>query len=138
MKFSEKLKKVMQDLNLNQKQVREMTGKSKGAISMYLNDKSVPTQETQSDIAVSLGLPADYFADGVTQEPKKVAIKQCDGIESLPIPEAARLLHMNHATVRKGLQQGVFPWGYAVHTSENRWSYFINAKRFAEIEGVVI
>ena len=31
----------------------------------------------------------------------------------------------------------VFPWGYAIHTSEHRWSYFINAKRFAEIEGVI-
>lgn len=38
----------------------------------------------------------------------------------------------------KGLQQGVFPWGYAVHTSDNRWSYFINAKRFAEVEGIAL
>lgn len=49
---------------------------------------------------------------------------------------AAKLLGMNHNSVRMGLQQGVFPWGYAVHTSENRWTYFINAKRFAEIEGI--
>ena len=34
-------------------------------------------------------------------------------------------------------QSCVFPWGYAIHTSEHRWSYFINAKRFAEIEGVI-
>lgn len=38
----------------------------------------------------------------------------------------------------KGLQQGVFPWGYAVHTSGNRWAYFINAKRFAETEGITL
>lgn len=31
---------------------------------------------------------------------------------------------------------GVFPWGYAIKTSANRWTYFINAKRFAEIEGI--
>lgn len=37
---------------------------------------------------------------------------------------------------RKGLKQGIFPWGYAIHTSENHWVYFINANRFAEIEGV--
>lgn len=34
--------------------------------------------------------------------------------------------------------EGVFPWGYAIHTSDNRWVYFINAKRFAEIEGVKV
>ena len=45
---------------------------------------------------------------------------------------------LNAETVRKGLQQGVFPWGYAVHTSDNRWSYFINAKRFAEVEGIAL
>ena len=61
MKFSEKLKKAMQELNLNQAQVVGLTGKSKGSISMYLNDKTVPSEQTQSDIAVSLGLAADYF-----------------------------------------------------------------------------
>ena len=45
---------------------------------------------------------------------------------------------MNHETVRKGLRQGVFPWGYAIKTSENHWVYFINAKKFAEIEGIAV
>ena len=58
-------------------------------------------------------------------------------IPRLDINEAAKMLGMNHNTVRKGLQQGVFPWGYGIRTSENRWVYFINAKRFAEIEGIV-
>ena len=55
-------------------------------------------------------------------------------VDRLDVRIAARMLQMGHETVRKGLQQGVFPWGYAVHTSENSWVYFINAKRFAEIE----
>ena len=52
--------------------------------------------------------------------------------------EAAVFLGMDKGTVRKGLQQGVFPWGYAIKTSENRWAYFINANRFAEIEGISV
>ena len=52
--------------------------------------------------------------------------------------EAAVYLGMDKGTVRKGLQQGVFPWGYAVKTSEHRWAYFINANRFAAIEGVSV
>lgn len=59
-------------------------------------------------------------------------------IPRLDVTKAAKLMGMNHNTVRKGLQQGVFPWGYAVHTSDNRWSYFINAKRFAEVEGIAL
>ena len=52
--------------------------------------------------------------------------------------EAAVIMGIDKGTIRQGLQQGVFPWGYAVKTSQNRWTYFINAKRFAEIEGVAI
>lgn len=52
------------------------------------------------------------------------------------VEDAAKLLSMNQNTVRKGLQQGVFPWGYAIKTSENRWTYFINARSFSEIERI--
>lgn len=136
MTFSEKLKKVMQELNLKQNQVCSMTGKSKGSVSQYLSGKQIPSEDTQAEIAVALGLTPDHFKDSekaviVPREVKSV-------IPRLDVGVAAKLLGMNHNTVRKGLQQGVFPWGYGIHTSDNRWVYFINAKRFAEIEGVVI
>lgn len=137
MKFSEKLKKAMQDLNLNQAQVVGLTGKSKGSISMYLNDKTVPSERTQSDIAVSLGLAPDYFEQEYIQQSFIRKVK--DGsVPELDVKVAAKMLGMNHNTVRKGLQQGVFPWGYAIRTSEHRWVYFINALRFSDIEGVKI
>ena len=136
MKFSEKLKQAMQELNLSQSQVVGLTGKSKGSISMYLNDKTTPSDKVQSDIAVSLGLAPDYFEQGNTGT---VIQKVKNGyIPELDVKVAAKMLGMNHNTVRKGLQQGVFPWGYAIHTSEHRWVYFINAQRFAEIEGVQV
>lgn len=109
---------------------------SKGSISMYLNDKTTPSEQVQSDIAVSLGLTPDYFEQEetpVTFKPSKCE----DGIPTLTVHEVAKLMHKHTNTIALGLQQGVFPWGYAIHTSEHRWSYFINAKRFAEIEGVI-
>lgn len=136
MTFSEKLKKAMQDLSITQKQLVGMTGKSKGSISMYLNDKTVPSEQVQSDIAVSLGLAPDYFE----QDENPVIFKpsKCEGgIQTLTVHEVAKLMHKHTNTIALGLQQGVFPWGYAIRTSEHRWSYFINAKRFAEIEGVI-
>lgn len=45
MKFSEKLKQAMQQLGINQAQVVGLTGKSKGSISMYLNDKTTPSEQ---------------------------------------------------------------------------------------------
>ncbi len=136
MKFSEQLKEAMQQLGINQSQVVGMTGICKSSISQYLSDINIPTEERQKHIAVSLGLAPDYFS----KENKQVVAfsKQAlnEGIQRLDVMVAAKILGMTHTTVRKGLQQGVFPWGYAIKTSANRWTYFINAKRFAEIEGI--
>ncbi len=136
MKFSEQLKAVMQQLGINQSQVVGMTGIGKSSISQYLSDSNVPTEERQKHIAVSLGLAPDYFS----KENKQVVAfsKQAlnEGIQRLDVMVAAKILGMTHTTVRKGLQQGVFPWGYAIKTSANRWTYFINARRFAQIEGI--
>ena len=140
MKFAEKLKKAMQELNLNQRQVVTMTGKSKGSVSQYLSGKQIPSEDVQSAIATSLGLASDYFTGMDKEElPVMPPIEVKAGtIPKLDVTKAAKMMGMNHNTVRKGLQQGVFPWGYAVHTSDNRWSYFINAKRFAEVEGITL
>lgn len=139
MMFNEKLKKAMQDLGISQAQLVGLTGIGKSSISQYLSGKNTPTEERQKNIAVSLGLAPDYFEkdDAETVVMPKEALEN-GAIRRLDVQDAARLLGMNHNTVRKGLQQGVFPWGYAIHTSENRWAYFINARRFAEIEGCAV
>ncbi len=135
----------MKQLGLNQAQVAGITGKSKGSISMYLSGGTIPPQKVQGDIATSLGLAPDYFE----QEDAQVAIMSraamTEGKIKRMLPEeAAFYLGMDKGTVRKGLQQGVFPWGYGIVTSidpstgKKHWAYFINARRFAEIEGVVI
>lgn len=134
MNFNEKLKQAMQQLGINQAQLVGMTGIGKSSISQYLSGKNVPSEERQKNIAVSLGLAPDYFKQGVVVA--TVTKADGNGVPKLDVQIAAKLLGMNHNTVRKGLQQGAFPWGYAIHTSENRWSYFINATRFEEIEGI--
>lgn len=139
MRFAEKLRNAMQELGLNQAQVCGLTGKSKGSISQYLSSKQIPSEKVQSEIATSLGLSSDYFMKSDEKVCVLPALEVRDKvIPKLEIEKAAELLQISHITVRKGLQQGVFPWGYAIHTSANRWVYFINAKRFAEIEGIAI
>ena len=61
MSFSEKLKKAMHDLELNQRQVCGLTGKSKGSVSQYLSGKQIPSEAVQRDIAIALGLAEDFF-----------------------------------------------------------------------------
>lgn len=135
--FSQRLKQAMKELNLTQSQVCSLTGKSKASISQYLSNKQIPPESVQISIATALGLSSDYFSK--PDEPINILphFETRSGIiEKLDVEDAAKIMQINHNTVRKGLRQGVFPWGYAIHTSENRWVYFINARRFAEIEGV--
>jgi hypothetical protein len=137
MNFNEKLKQAMQDLHITQAQVVGMTGIGKSSISQYLSGKNVPTEERQKSIAVSLGLDADYFTQDAPVA--KVNIKaDGDSVPRVDVAVVAKLMHMNHNTIRKGLQDGVFPWGYAIKTSENRWCYFINAVSFQEIEHITL
>lgn len=136
MMFGEKLKKAMQQLGINQAQVVGMTGCSKGSVSQYLSGKQTPSADRQRNIAVSLGLSPDYFEQDA---PIVKMMKQgCGVIQEIRTGDAGKLMRMNHETVEKGLIQGVFPWGYAIQTSGNRHRYFINARRFAEIEGIEV
>ena len=51
--------------------------------------------------------------------------------------EAAKKLDMNPQTLRLALQQGLFPFGVAVKTSENRYTYKIFTNRLEKyLEGV--
>ena len=45
------------------------------------------------------------------------------------VEQAAKKLGMSTQTLRLALRQGLFPFGVAVKTSENRWTYYINSAR---------
>jgi hypothetical protein len=53
------------------------------------------------------------------------------------VSEAAKKIGMNTQTLRLALQQRLFPFGVAVKTSENRWTYYINETRLEQyLEGM--
>ena len=52
------------------------------------------------------------------------------------VEEAAKRLQMNPQTLRLALQQGLFPFGVAVKTSSNRYTYKIFTNRLEKyLEG---
>lgn len=141
MRFSEKLREAMRQLGINQAQVAGMTGKSKGSVSMYLNGNTIPPEDVQRDIAMSLGLSPDYFEQ---EEPVLSLLGKCGVIPKLLPEDVAKLMRMDKKNVRLGLQQGVFDWGYGIMTGVNpdtgkeRWTYFINATAFARKECIEV
>lgn len=122
----------MKERNMNQVQLAGLTGKSKATVSQWLSGKQTPTEDGQTRIAKAIGLPEDYFwkEDSVIH-----MVKKADSVEKLLPKDAARLLGISVKSVSIGLQRGVFPWGYGINTGRS-WVYFINARRFAEIEGI--
>ena len=53
------------------------------------------------------------------------------------VDTAAKKLGMRTQTLRLALQQRLFPFGVAVKTSENRFTYYVNPKRLEKyLEGV--
>lgn len=53
------------------------------------------------------------------------------------VSKAAKKLEMNTQTLRLALQQNLFPFGVAIRTSENRYTYYVNEKRLERyLEGV--
>ena len=51
------------------------------------------------------------------------------------VQEAAQLIGLPEQAIRVGLQQKVFPWGYAIKR-KNSYAYYINADKLIETEGL--
>lgn len=131
MRFGDKLKKLMAELEISQKQLSDMTGIGKSSVSQYLSGRNEPSEARRRQIAAALGVQEDYFemfdpAAEITQ----------DDCVNVPVPVAAALMGKSRAWVMQGLQDGVFPWGYAVRMK--KWSYFISSVKFTEHTGIPV
>lgn len=131
MRFKERLKNLMDELGVNQTKLSELTGIGKSSISQYLSGKNEPSEERRKEIALALGVQTDYF-----EKIESVADISQDSCVNLPVPVAAKLMGKSKQWVMQGLQDGVFPWGYAVKMS--KWSYFISSVKFAEYTGIQV
>lgn len=79
---------------------------------------------TGSSIEELMGIASD---DEVQRA--KMAVAE---VLDVPVEMVAELMHKDADFVRDGLQQGVFPWGYAVNSSTtSEWEYYISSVRLA-------
>lgn len=124
MSFEQKLINVMKTQNLNQKDLVLRTGISKTTISGWLRGAANPAPERQRQVAQALGLPIDYFDDNRNQL-----------IPKMTVEEVAYIMGISPPTIRSGLKNQVFPWGYAIETENGAWVYWINRNKFFKIEG---
>ena len=55
---------------------------------------------------------------------------------SMTVQEAAELMKKSPTFIRIGLQRNILPFGYAVKTGKERYSYFISREKFTEATGI--
>ena len=55
---------------------------------------------------------------------------------SMTVQEAARLMNKSQDFIRIGLQRNILPFGYAIKTGKERYSYFISREKFKEATGI--
>mgnify|MGYP001028214104 FL=1 len=131
MRFAKKLENLMKDLGISQTKLSNLTNIGKSSISQYLSGKNEPTEERKKQIALALGVQEDYFNDfDIT------ATIQENSVVNVPILLIAKLMGKSKEWVAQGLQDGVFPWGYAVKLKQ--WSYFVSSAKFTEYTGIEI
>ena len=131
--YGNNLKRVMEEKGITPAELSKETGIGRSSLSQYLHGKNIPTETRKAQIAYALGVDPKELEAEVTQV---CEIPKIPKIPRISVERAAVIMGMSHETVRKGLRQGVFPWGYGILTSDNQWCYFINAKSFAEKEGL--
>ena len=96
-----------------------------------MSGRNEPSEERRREIARKLGVQEDYFEKfGPITE---IVQDECVNV---PVIVAARLMGKSKEWVAQGLQDGVFPWGYAVKMG--KWSYFISSVKFTEYTGITV
>lgn len=121
--FKQKLKRLISDIS--RKTFLEKTNIPPSTLSIWLTSDVEPDPDRQIKICKALGLPDGYFF-----RDEKLPVRTSN---NMTVTEAAKLLGCSVEFIHRGLQQRVFPWGYAVECNEH-WAYYINGPKLREIE----
>lgn len=92
MSFANKLKGLMEELDLTQAKVSDLTGIGRSSISQYVSGKNEPSKERRKEIARSLGVQDNYF-----EEYDPVATVQYNSTVNLPVELVAKLMQRDWA-----------------------------------------
>ena len=98
--FKDRLKKIMEEKGLNSAAVSSMTGIGASSISQYLSGKVNPPDKKKEQIALALGVDADFFKRGDIDD--SIA---ASGYRLLP-KTAAQLMGISREALYQGLRDG--------------------------------
>lgn len=129
MSFATRLKQVMEEREVKPVELAAMIGKGKSSVSQYLSGKNVPKHDVQEKIAEVLDCTVEYL-----NEETALNDHTKNGLYSVPIPLAAKILGKSDQFVRTALQVGTAPFGFAA-MKRTKWSYHISPSKLKEYVG---
>lgn len=128
MSIASNLKQQMTAHDLSAAQLAEISGVSKGAISIYLKGHTKPADEILAKLAYALRCTTEDL-----EKPRQIRQRGCN----VPVETAARIMGKPAQWLRIMLQQERLPFGFADRRDgSNRYSYYINQADFEAFVGV--
>ena len=126
MSFANNLKAIMQEQNLSQTDLSNLTGIGKPSLSQYLSGIHMPYKSRIAKIADALGVPhwrlTAKSPDAECEPPPPPSHQK------VSIEEAARRLGKSQQFVRMALQNGIAPFGFATKGTGSTYDYHISPK----------
>ena len=113
-------------------EIAEMLDVSASSVHCYIKDTQRIPPKRYAEFTAILGI--DMGDIGEDCPPVELEIPEGRQAVSMSTREAAKLLGKSKKFVEQGLQQGRFPWGWAVMMK--RWEYWISPIKFAEYTGI--
>jgi len=131
MSFAKRLKEALAEMQMSQMELAAQIGKSRSSVSEYVSGKYVPKKPLQEKIAEVLDCTVEFLNSTTERN------VECEGVRNISVAEAAKRLDKPEQFVRRGLQQGTAPFGYAVMGRGQQYSYHISPKLLDEYIGGV-
>jgi len=131
--FAKNLKSVMDEQNINQTDLSNLTGIGKPSLSQYLSGRNVPHRRRIFEIATALGVTTQRLTVAMqieVCEQSEIIVNQKVSVE-----ETARRLGKSQQFIRISLQNGVAPFGFATKGSGSTYDYHISPKLLNEYIG---
>jgi len=116
----------MQEQNLSQSDLSNLTGIGKSSLSQYLSGQNIPYKKRVAEIANALGVP--HIRLTISHQKTEQELIPIISHQKISVAEAARRLGKSQQFIRVALQNGVAPFGFATKVSGSAYDYHISPK----------
>lgn len=134
--FKDELRQVAEERGLKNKDLAEQLGIAPASVSYYLSGRVTPPEKKKQQLAVSLGLDADYFTPNAASVEESVT---ADGGYRMKPKIAAALMGISLNDLYDLLEDGVYTFGRVwTNRGSTRRTCWISRILFTQETGIPV